>query len=61
MAYPERGGAAAVSPWQSRMLSVFRVVVGILYLSHGLVKLFGVPEGVPPGQVQLFSLYGLPA
>lgn len=41
------------------MLSVLRFVVGLLFLGHGLVKLFGFPADAPPGQVPLFSLYGL--
>lgn len=41
------------------LLSVFRVVVGLLFMSHGLVKLFGFPAGAMPGQAALFSLFGL--
>ncbi len=41
------------------LLSIFRVVVGLLFMSHGLVKLFGFPAGAAPGQAALFSLFGL--
>ena len=44
-----------------RLRSVFRIVLGLLFLFHGLVKLFGFPEGAQPGQVPLASLFGLAA
>jgi putative oxidoreductase len=34
--------------WQPRMLSVLRIVVGLLFLQHGLNKLFGFPPGAAP-------------
>ena len=39
----------------------FRVLVGLLFLSHGAQKLFGAFGGVGPdgGSVQLFTLFGL--
>lgn len=41
--------------WEPRMVSVFRIVVGILFLQHGTMKLFGVPavEGAG-GELALF-------
>jgi putative oxidoreductase len=45
--------------WASRMLSVFRIVLGLLFLAHGLVKLIGFPVGAQPGQVPLITLFGL--
>ncbi|WP_343527727.1 DoxX family protein [Sphingomonas sp.] len=45
--------------WAPRLLSVLRIVVGLLFLAHGIVKLFGFPAGAQPGQVALFSIYGL--
>jgi putative oxidoreductase len=45
--------------WAPRLLSVFRIVVALLFLAHGLVKLFGFPAGAQPGQVPLVSLFGL--
>lgn len=52
---------SAASVWAPRLLSVFRIVTGVLFLAHGLVKLFGFPEGAAPGQVPLVSLFGLAA
>lgn len=34
------------SPWASRMLSVFRIVAGALFITFGTMKLFGYPP--PP-------------
>jgi putative oxidoreductase len=35
------------SPWTGRMLSVLRIVAGLMFLSAGTMKLFGFP--LPPG------------
>jgi putative oxidoreductase len=45
------------SPWASRMLSVFRIVAGLVFVSEGTTKLFNYPpsEHVFP----LMSLLGL--
>jgi putative oxidoreductase len=32
-----------LAPWQGRLLSVLRIVAGLLLLQHGLVKLFSFP------------------
>lgn len=45
--------------WAPRLLSVFRIVFALLFLAHGLVKLFGFPVGAAPGQVPLFGLFGV--
>ena len=50
-----------LSDYQPHLLALLRVVVGLLFLSHGLVKLFGFPEGVMPGQMPLLSLMGVGA
>jgi putative oxidoreductase len=47
--------------WSPRLLSVLRIVVALLFLAHGVVKLFGFPVGAQPGQVPLFTLFGLAA
>jgi putative oxidoreductase len=52
---------ATAAAWAPRILSVFRIVIGLLFLAHGLVKLFGFPAGAMPGQVPLTSIYGLAA
>jgi len=38
---------------------LLRIVAGLLFLSHGLVKLLGFPEGAPPGLQPAFSLLWL--
>jgi putative oxidoreductase len=41
----------APAPWPSRMLSIFRIVAGVLFISFGTLKLFGYPPmpPMPPG------------
>lgn len=48
-----------VGAWSSRTLALLRIVAGLLFLAHGLVKLFGFPEGAHPGQQPLFSMFGI--
>lgn len=36
-------------------------MLALLFLTHGLVKLFGFPEGAPPGPFPLASLFGVAA
>lgn len=47
--------------WASRALAALRIVAGLLFLAHGVVKLFGFPEGAEPGQQALVSLLGVGA
>lgn len=50
----------APSPWPSRMLSVFRIVAGAVFISFGTMKLFGhppMPPGMPP--IALMSQTGI--
>ncbi|NUO64257.1 MAG: DoxX family protein [Gemmatimonadaceae bacterium] len=42
----------APAPWPSRMLGVFRIVAGAVFISFGTMKLFGYPP-MPPGQPPL--------
>ena len=37
---------------------LLRIVAGLLFLFHGLVKIFGFPPGAQPGQVPPMSLFG---
>jgi putative oxidoreductase len=48
------------SPWTSRMLSVFRIVAGLIFVSFGTMKLFNyppLPPGTPP--IELMSQMGV--
>lgn len=36
-------------PWGPRLLSLLRIMVGLIYFSHGTSKLLGFPEGSQPG------------
>lgn len=49
------------SAWSPKALAALRIVAGLLFLAHGLVKLFGFPEGAEPGQIPLLSLFGVGA
>jgi putative oxidoreductase len=39
---------ASRSPWTSRMLSIFRVVAGLMFLTAGTMKIFGYPANPMP-------------
>ena len=41
--------------WNQHMLSVLRIVVALLFLQHGLSKLFGFPGHQPPN-FRLFTI-----
>lgn len=45
------------SPWAPRLLSVLRLVAGLVFMAHGSQKILGFPMGNmhPP----IFSLFGL--
>ena len=47
--------------WAPRLRSVFRIVLGLLFLAHGVVKLFGFPPGAEPGLQPVASLLGVAA
>jgi putative oxidoreductase len=49
------------SRWQPQVLALLRIVAGLLFLGHGLVKLIGFPEGAQPGQQEIASLLGVAA
>ena len=48
-----------VNGWSSRALAALRIVSGLLFLAHGVVKVFGFPAGAEPGQQELLSLFGI--
>lgn len=37
------------TPWAPRILSIFRILMGIMFACHGSQKLFGTFGGMPPG------------
>ena len=45
--------------WTPRILGILRIVTGLLFLQHGMAKLFGVPHVAMFDGLQLFSLLGL--
>lgn len=53
------GNSAFFDTWTPRALSLMRIVVGYLYVSHGMAKLFHIPHDAMFDNLQLFSLIGL--
>src|SRR5258708_5110518 len=47
-----------LATWSPRVLSILRIVVGLLFLEHGLSKYFGFPTPAP-ATFQVMSLIGL--
>jgi putative oxidoreductase len=45
--------------WAPRLLAALRIVSALLFLEHGLVKVFGFPAGAEPGQQALLSFFGI--
>ena len=50
--------AAFRDVWAPRLLSVIRILLGLLYMQHGLSKYFGFPTPAPQN-FQVLSLFGL--
>jgi putative oxidoreductase len=42
--------------WQPRLLSVLRIMVGLLFLQHGFSKVFGFPPSANPRPYVLMTL-----
>jgi len=53
--------SSEIARFEPVLLATLRIVAGLLFLSHGLVKLFGFPPGAAPGQQELLSLMGIGA
>ena len=51
---------STLAAWAPRMLSVLRIMTGLLFLQHGLSKFFAWPAAAPPN-FQAMSLIGLAA
>jgi len=43
--------------YQPQLLGILRIVAGLLFLAHGLVKLFGFPDTMPGEQDMLTFLW----
>ena len=43
--------------WAPRLLAILRIMTALLFLEHGLIKLFGYPPGAAPGQQAFFSFF----
>jgi putative oxidoreductase len=52
---------SSLARYQPQLLGLLRIVAGLLYLSHAVVKLFGFPPGAPPGVQPIASLLGVAA
>jgi putative oxidoreductase len=48
--------AALRKDWEPLVLTILRVVVGLLFLQHGLNKLVGFPPGAHPRPYELMTL-----
>ena len=51
--------SATLARWQPCALAALRIVAGLLFLSHGLVKLFGFPPGAQPGAQEWMTMLGV--
>jgi putative oxidoreductase len=60
---PSREGDAkmfsALSRFSPHLLGILRIVAGLLFLAHGLVKLAGFPPEAQPGVQPIMTLFGL--
>jgi len=52
---------AFLETWAPRVRSIFRAILGLLFIEHGTAKLFHFPEVASFDNLQLFSLVGLSA
>src|ERR1700685_173195 len=50
-------GESFRATWSPRLLSVVRIITGLMFLQHGLSKYFGFPAVTPAG-FQVLSLAG---
>ncbi len=50
---------ANLSRFSPHTLAALRIVAGLLFLAHGLIKVAGFPAGAQPGQQDLLTLFGV--
>lgn len=48
-----------LSRWQPQLLALLRIITALLFMQHGLIKLFGFPPDGQPGQQALGTLLGV--
>lgn len=48
----------SASRYAPHLLGILRIMAGLMFLQHGLVKLFGFPPGAAPGQQPLAGQMG---
>ena len=53
------GGTMFLAPQSARLLSVLRIVAALLFIEHGMMKLFNFPPSTMFEGVKLFSLIGV--
>jgi putative oxidoreductase len=46
---------AWLSRWDAQLRAILRIVAGLLFLEHGLIKLMGFPPGGKPGLQEIGS------
>lgn len=50
------GAEAGLAAWAPRVLSILRIMAGLMFLAHGTQKLFGFPAAPPNGYPGVMSL-----
>jgi putative oxidoreductase len=48
----------SASRYSPQLRGILRIAAGLMFLQHGLVKLFGFPAGAEPGQQPLMGMMG---
>ncbi len=43
--------------WAPHLLAILRIITALLFIEHGLIKLFGYPPGAAPGAQAPFTLF----